>query len=425
MVAVMAMPTGAWANPAPYQESQYKDQGEYDLGIAAQKETDPQKKLDKIKEWEQKYPESKLAGQRDLMKAQALLGITMASYGKTDPALIDASQKAGQQIVDNLDKFFAPANKPATGVTDEQWAGAKHTFELQAHSALGWDAMQKKNDAEAETQFKKVLALDPNAAQMSYWLGTVIVRQKNIARYSEAMYDIARSISVTGPEALPDAQKKVAEDYLKKLYSGYHGDELSDAAAAARVKADIDKLKADTAASALPPPDFHIKSIEEIQKEQFANEGEFNKAHPDIALFRTIKAALTAPNGATYFDQVKGSEVPPTDVGMFKAKIVSTGDKEIVANVDNAGGDVTLKFEKAINQKVLNAGDAFEFKGVVESFAPEPYMLTLTIDDPKEAIKGLPETAFSAAPAVKKKPAPEEARPQEDSVANQPSEPRT
>ncbi len=59
-----------------------------------------------------------------------------------------------------------------------------------------------------------------------------------------------------------------------------------------------------------------------------------------------------------------------------------------MANIDNAGGDATLKFEKTLNKKVIKAGDAFEFKGVVDSFTPDPYMLTLTIDDPKEMIKG-------------------------------------
>jgi hypothetical protein len=72
--------------------------------------------------------------------------------------------------------------------------------------------------------------------------------------------------------------------------------------------------------------------------------------------------------------------------------------------VDNAGGDATLKFDKPINQKVLNVGDALEFKAGPDSFTKEPYMLTLTIDDPKEDIKGLPDNAFTA-PAVKRPPA--------------------
>ena len=392
MVALAAMPGGTWAHPAP-QDSPYKDQGEYDLATAAGKEADPQKKLDKLKEWEQKYPDSKLAGSRTLMQAQALLGITMASYGKTDPALLDSSIKAGSQIVDNLNNYFSAANKPAQGVTDEQWNGAKHTFDLQAHSALAWDYFTKKDDAKAEAEFKKVLAIDPAQAQMSYWLGSVIIRQKNIARYSEAIYDIARAVSVTGTGALPDANKKAAEDYLKRVYSGYHGDDTG-----------LDQVKEQVKASALPPPDYHIKSVEEIQKEQFANEEEFNKAHPDIANWRLIRTALKAADGANYFDQLKGSQIPPPEISMFKAKIVSVEGKEIVANVDNAGGDVTLKFEKAVNQKVLNAGDAFEFKGVVDSFTPDPYMLTVSIDDPKEDTKGLPRQRLLGRRPLRKRP---------------------
>lgn len=390
------MPAATWAHPGP-QDSPYKDQGEYDLALAAGKETDPQKKLDKLKEWEQKYPDSKLAPQRTLLQAQGLLAITQGGYGSTDAVKIDASQKAGKQLADGLDKYLSAANKPAQA-TDAQWADVRRTFELSVHSALGWDAYFLKSDAAAEAEFKKVLAISPNEAQISYWLGSVILRQKDVSRYSEVIYDVARSTVITGPGALPPANLKAAEDYLKKIYAGYHGDEVG-----------LDKVKEEAKGAALPPAGYHIKSVEEIQKEQFANEEEFNKAHPDIANWRLVRTALKAPNGAAYLEQVKGAQIPPPEVGMFKAKIVSLGDKEIVANVDNAGGDATLKFEKPINQKVLNVGDAFEFKAVVDSFTAEPYMLVLTVDDPKESIKGLPDNAFTAAAA--KKPAPKKPAP--------------
>ena len=58
-------------------------------------------------------------------------------------------------------------------------------------------------------------------------------------------------------------------------------------------------------------------------------------------------------------------------------------DKDIVVNVDNAGGDATLKFEKAVNSKVINAGDSHRIQRCGGSFTKEPYMLTLTIDDPE------------------------------------------
>jgi tetratricopeptide (TPR) repeat protein len=398
MVAATTVNICAWAAPSPSpspapqaaQESPYKDQGEYDLATAAGKETDPQKKLDKLKQWEQKYPDSKLKGQRILIEAQAYLQIAMSAYGKTTPPeLLDAGQKAAQTIVNNLDNYFSASVKPA-GVDDAKWGEIRHTFELQAHSVLGWVAMAKKQAPQAETEFKKVLALDPNAAQVSYWLGSVIVSQKDVSRYSEALYHIARSLVVTGPEALPPAAATPYGAYLEKAYAGYHGD-----------KTGLDELKKTVAGAALPPAGFHIDSVSEIEAKKFSDIEAFNKAHPDVALWRRIRDTLKSDQGDTYFGSVKGSEVPPEDIGTFKAKIVTVNEKELIVNVDNAGGDATLKFEHALNQKVINVGDALEFKGVVESFVKDPYMLTLTIDEPKESVKGLPENAFSAAPSRK------------------------
>lgn len=409
VVVAATATTGAWAGPSPslepsaepqaaQQESPYKDQGEFDLASAAGKETDPQKKLDKLKEWEQKYPDSKLKSTRTVFQAQAYLAIAMAAYGKTTPPeLLDAGQKAAQTVVDNLDNYFSAANKP-DAATAEQWAAARHTFELQAHSALGWIAMSRKQAPVAEDEFKKVLAMDPNAAQVSYWLGSVIISQKNVARYSEALYDIARSLVVTGAEALPPAAATPYGSYLERAYAGYHGDNSG-----------LDDLKKQASAAALPPSGFHVESVAEIEAKKFGDIEAFNKAHPDVALWRQIRDTLKGDGGDAYFGTAKGSQIPPENIGMFKAKIVTVNDKDIVVNVDNAGGDATLKFEKSVNSKAINVGDALEFKGVVDSFTKEPYMLTLTIDDPKEDIKGLPDNAFSAAPA--KKAAPKKAAP--------------
>ncbi|MCU1329112.1 MAG: hypothetical protein JWN34_4482 [Bryobacterales bacterium] len=374
--------------------------GEDTVGLAASNEKDNQKKLALLKEWEQKFPESEMKGQRTLMTAQALLGIVTSAYGKTTPPeLLDAAEKAGKQLTDNLDEYFSAANKPAA-VADPQWAEAKKTFSLQAHVSLGWAYYAQKKDALAEEEFKKVLAIDPNQAQVSYWLGSAIIRQKDVKKYSDALYSIARSLAVTGPTALPPAAAGPAETYLKKAYSGYHGDET-----------DLDKLKAAVASGPLPPADFHIKSVEEIQKEQFANEDEFNKAHPDIAQWRLIRSALKGDQADTAFAGMKDSQIPDPTVGMFKAKIVAVNDKEIVVNVDNAGGDGTLRFDKAVNSKAVNVGDAIEFKGVIVAYTKEPYMLTMTIDDPKESVKGLPDNAFSGAAATKKAPAVRKAAP--------------
>lgn len=374
---------------------QYKDQAESDVAQAAGKETDLQKKIDKLKEWEQKYPDSQLKGQRTLMVAQALLGLTTPAYGKAGPAeLLDGAEKAGRQLADNLDNFFATSNKPAA-VTDQQWADAKKQFGMGVHSSLGWIYYTQKKNPQAETEFKAVLGMDQNQAQVSYWLGSAIIRQNKPERYSEALYSFARSISVTGASALAPAAATAADAFLKKAYVGYHGDD-----------SDLDKLKAAVAAGPLPAADYHIRSIEEIEKEKFANEDEFNKAHPDVALWRQLRGALKADGGDAYFANVKETQIPPDAIGMFKGKIVAVNDKDLVINVDSAAGDATLKFDKTVNvnKAVINVGDAIEFKAVVDAFAKDPYMLTMLVDEPKDSIKGLADNAF-AAPVSAKKPA--------------------
>jgi hypothetical protein len=223
----------------------------------------------------------------------------------------------------------------------------------------------------------------------------LILRERNLARYSEGLFYIAKAVQITGPQALTPAGKTAAQTYLKKAYEGYHGDDKG-----------LDDLMKASVASPAPPPDFHIESVTEIAKKQEGDEAAFNKAHPDLALWRQIKAALTAPDGDMYFMTIKDAGVPPTgnpDFTMFSAKVVSQpSPKELLVAVDNPAGDCTIKFENAL-KGTIEAGTAFKFKGVVESYVKDPYMLTLTAD--KEDIDGLPASAFAAAPARARRPA--------------------
>ena len=382
-----------WAQ-APAQPKA-KDQGEYDLTAQIQKETDPQKKLDLLKQWEQKYPDSEFKNTRVLMEAQTLNQMAVAGYGKTDPAILDSSDKASKEILQNLDKFFDPSVKPPN-VSDADWQKAKQTFALQANTMVGYVAMTKKDDTAAEAAFKKALELDPGQAQISYWLGTVILRQaaaqKKPEMYPEALYEIARATVVTGPGALQPAAKKPAEDYLAKAYAGYHGDASG-----------LDDVKKTAGTSALMPAEFKIKSVTDIANEAAANEEQFKKQFPDLFLWRQIRDALKAdPN---YMDQLKDVGFPPADAGfaMLKAKVVSQpSPKELLVNVDNApSGDALLQFDSPL-KGTIDPDTPMQFKGVINSYKPDPYQLVFTIDDPKEDIEGLPATVFAPAAATKK-----------------------
>lgn len=396
LAAIAAFATSIWAQaPAAAKAPAWKDQGEYDIAQSIGKAADPQKKLELVKQWEQKYPESDMKATRTFYKISAESAIALkALQPGASPAELEAAQNAAQDLIDNLDTYFAPDDKPAQA-TAEQWKQAKSQTAVQAHFVLGTVAISKKTpagDAIAETQFKKVLELQPNMASASYQLGTTILHEKDVNRVPEALYDIAHAMDVMGPTALDAAGKTAREDFLKKAYDGYHGDDKG-----------LDDLMKAAAASPTEPAGFTIKSVVDIQKEQEGDAAAFAAANPDIALWRTIRAALTADGGAAYFDQIKGSEIPPQSddakFKMFRAKVISQPSaKELLVNVDSAAGDATLQFETAI-KGTIDPGTAMSFKGVVDSFTKDPaYMLTFS-GMGKEDVDGLPATAFAAAPA--------------------------
>src|SRR6185312_9785485 len=95
LVWAQAAPAGQAAPANQAAQPQWKDQGESDIGLAANNEKDPAKKLELLKKWEQQYPDSALKNQRVLMVAQVQLAILNAAYQKTDPAVLASGQKAG------------------------------------------------------------------------------------------------------------------------------------------------------------------------------------------------------------------------------------------------------------------------------------------------------------------------------------------
>jgi tetratricopeptide (TPR) repeat protein len=393
VVAVGVLAASAWAQAkAPA----VKDQGEYDLTQAFQKETDPVKKLDILKQWQEKYPDSDFKGTRALATAQTESQIGAKALQPNAPAAdLDNGMKAEQDLVANLGTYLSPDNKPAN-VTDAQWAQAKSQLELQAHYTLATIAVAKKDDATAEAEYKKVLAIQPDNAQTDYALGTLIIKQRKAERYPEALYYIARATAITGPNALNAQGKQVADTFLGKAYEGYHGS-----------KDGLDDVKTKALTATLMPPDFTIESISDIQKKQEGDAAAFAAAHPDIALWRQIRDALKGPDGETYFTStLKDAGIPPESgpFKMFTGKVISQPTpKDVLLNVDGVAGDVTLNFENPLKGMPLDPGTAVKFKGQVDSFVKDPYMLTLKVD--KEDVEGIPASAFAGAPAARRKKA--------------------
>ncbi len=382
--AAGAPAAGAPAAAAPA-GPKVKDQGEYDALTAASKETDPAKKLVLLQAWQDKYPDSDFKAQRLLAFINAwsqISGKTM--QGTPTPDSLNQGKAAAQSMLDNLDKAFAADAKPAN-VSDADWKSARAQVEQQAHMTLGWVALQSKDFPGAEGEFKKYVALNDQNAQVAYWLGTAIASQHSVARTPEALYQFARAVSISGPAALSPDGKKTASDYLARAYAGYHGDDAKG----------LQDLKDAAAASAMPPAGFAIKSVVEIEKEKIGGEEQYLAAHPDIKLWRDLKATLTAADGDDYFNKsMKGALIPKK----FNAKVVSwtpdTAPTEVKIAIDDPQGDAVIKYEHPLHAK-LEAGQAVTIEGYATAFTKDPFLITF--DAAESHITGI--AAEKAAPA--------------------------
>jgi tetratricopeptide (TPR) repeat protein len=357
------------------------DEGESDIGVGAAKEKDPAKKLELLKQWEQQYPNSEFRNQRTFMTASALMEVLLAANGSADAAVLDAGRKAGLQLVEHFTEYFGESVKPSS-TTSDLWVKARRASELQVHTVLAYIAQARKNDETVEAELRKALAVDPEQALTSYQLGATILREmatnNELTRYSEAIYDIARALAITGPNALSPEARAAAENALKESYGSYHGS--TDG---------LEELMRLVGSSVLPPPGFHIVSVGEgNETRQMAQmHAAWAAAHPELDLWETTKTALLE-HGDVYFAKLHDDAAPA--FRMIQATVVAQPSaNRLIVNVDNiAAGDAILKFD-GDNVGAVRPGTRIQFTGLVDSYTPDPYVLTFIIRNPKVDIVGL------------------------------------
>jgi len=297
-------------------QPQWKDRAEYDLYNAISMDTNMKTRLEKLQQWEKQYPMTDYAAQRRilLLTTYVALGmpkeateaakkvlatddpknfialyaivsstIPLASSGPT-PEVFDQGEKAANALLANMDT-------PPAGVTEAQWNQQKPQLQELAHTTLGWIAMQKKSWQPAEAEFQKTLQINPNNAQVAYFLATCIYSEKDPAKIPTALFYFARAATYEGQGALNPNARQQAMAFVQKAYKSFHGSD-----------ADFNKVTAAAKASPMPPADFAIKSAVDIAKADIANEEEWAKAHPQEALWKNIKMALMGADGANYFN---------------------------------------------------------------------------------------------------------------------------
>ncbi|MBK9170340.1 MAG: tetratricopeptide repeat protein [Bryobacterales bacterium] len=403
----------AGAVSAQQQGPQWKDRAEYDLYEAITKEANPQKKLESLNTWAEKYPQSDYKSARqqfylltykDLNQPNkmwdtakqivadnpkdinALYWLTLLA--ETQP-VSDDTLSTGEKAAQGLLSAEKPAN-----VADADWAKAKATTDAVAYKTLGFIAAQRKNWAEAEKQYRKVLEMTPNFAQVSYSLGMAIYQQvletKNVDRQSEVLHHLARAASLTGQGELPPANRKPVDDYFVKFYNTYRGSSEG-----------IEELRALGKAKTFPDPGFHWDTKAEVAAKK---EREFAESNPRLALWKNIKDQLIADNGEQYFEgQMKNAAIPQLR-GWVVSGTPEARPKEIkVAIMDKETPEITLKLETAMANKA-DAGTEIMFEGVPTEFTKEPFNVVFEVES-RDKIEGWPAPPPPAkkAPARKKK----------------------
>jgi len=380
-------------------QKNWKDRAEYDMFDAITKDTNAKSRLEKLQQWEKQYPATDYKKERQqfflttyvalnqgkeaVSVAKQMLAddpkdfnalyytmlLTRSLYGASpQPAVLDDGAQAAKGLIAGIDT-------PPPGVAADQWAKLRPDIEQLSHLTLGFIAVQKKDFDGAEAELRKTLELNPNYSEADYMLGFTLASKKN---NSAALFYYARAAAYDGPGGLGAPQRQGVQTEVQNMYNIYHGnkDGLTDLLAAAK-------------AAPNPPDGFHIKSKAEIAKAgaeaEMADAQKFAAEHPDLALWKNIKEALTGPTGADYFEKgMKDAKVNTLKGKVVKLEPALKPKTILLAMEDGAAGDgstadATLKLEAALPGKV-EPGTELTFEGVPTSYTATPLMVVFTVD---------------------------------------------
>ncbi len=380
----------AVAVPYP-QEKKYKDRGEYDVLSKVYAEADPAKKLALLDQWSEKYPETDYHVERTqfyldsyqktnqnekaVETAKELLGkmpgnftanyaITLLSpyLGKSDAGTLDTAAKAAQDLLAGMDKQFAA--KP-DNVPQEAWDNARKQAEALAHKTTGWAAMQKKDNLTAEKSFTQSLKIDQTQAQVSYWLGDVVLKQKDVGKNDLAMFAFTRAAVYDGPNAMPAEGRAQIEDYVKNLLEGYAGE--------TGLNEYWPRLEAMAKTSAFPTEDLNFKSKAELA---FDAEQKARADDPLLYKYIDLKTALTGANGDSIWGDLQGKLTPKMNLYVVSA---SPPERPATINLTSKPGspvEVVLNLENR-RRTGVRSGSKLTIDGVAASLTKAPFKLVL------------------------------------------------
>ncbi|MGO9228808.1 MAG: hypothetical protein ACLQKA_06300 [Bryobacteraceae bacterium] len=370
----------------------WTDRKEYDLVLNIRTETSPQKRIEVLDQWKAAYPKSEFAPvrlelylsayqslgdtahtfgvARELLAAQpdSLVGeywytLLLPEQNAAPPDQLAAGEKAAGQLL-------AGGGPPAAGV------------DLIAHRTLGWIHWQRGEFAPAEDELQKCLQLDPNAAEISAWLGTVMAAGQQPGKRVPALWQLARASTDRDSGALSDGLRRQYGEVLERLYSSYHGD--SDG---------LEQLRSAAAAAPFPPAGFDIESATAaaLRKQDEA----LTRIDPQLAAWVRIRQKLEAPEGDRYFaDTIHNNPLPKFKGTLITAEPKGKPDELTIGLIDPAQAEIVLKLATALPNDA-DPGTVLEFEGTADAVSKSPFALTV-LSDPSKI------TGWPAPPPVRK-----------------------
>ncbi len=391
ITACLLIMVAAVAVPYPQEEKKYKDRAEYDVLSKVYAEADPTKKLALLDEWTEKYAETDwhvertqfyldsyrktnqsekaVATAHELLKKipgdfTSNYTITLLSpyLGKSDADTLSAATNASKDLLAGMNKQFA--TKPEN-VTQEAWDDARKQAETSAHKTVGWSAMQSKDNVAAEKSFTEALKLDPTQAQISYWLGDVVMKQKDVKKNDLAMFSFARAAAYDGPNAMPPEGRQQVADYVKNLLKGYAGD--------TGLTEYWPRLEAMAKASAFPTEDLGFKSKEELKYEADKKAREDN---PLLYKYIDLKAALSGADGDTIWGELRGKLTPKMALYVISAAPAARPSTINLSSKPGGEVEVVLTLENRRRDPV-GTGRKLTIDGVAMSLTKAPFKLVL------------------------------------------------
>jgi tetratricopeptide (TPR) repeat protein len=384
----------AWnAPPQAAQAKSWKSRAEYDAFNAMATEKDPNKRISLAEAFLQKYADSDFKDGAYVLEMQTYQQLSQAdkaveaarkaleasptqanqlealrflsfvfpfTYKADAPdatAKLSRAESDAKQGLDVLQKLQKPA-----GVNDEQFNQAVKGLRAVFNGTVGFAALQRKDYAAAITSYKAASEDNPSDWYVFYRMGLAYL-YSNPHDYDHGIWYIARATALA--KAAPDPNAGEFDNYLKKTYIGYHGNDQG-----------LEDIVKQAASSVNPPDGFKVVAMEAPK----------HTGNPLVDGFNdmTFPLKFGGETAQKAWDSLKGQ---PLELGGVVSSVQKGSDAGtylvhigILGTTKATPGayDIEVKDSKQPNVKNLATGDAVRFKGTADSYTATPnVMLTI------------------------------------------------